>query len=104
MAKTQTQENIYGEVDSQEDIRGINRKIRDQMERVRDREGLTELKKRSDYLCTLAMSPAWKTKFGSDVHGILRVAKEEDHRTTDFANDVAHKHGWDADYDAWGGA
>jgi hypothetical protein len=102
MAKTQAQENIYGSVDTEADIRSINEKIRDQMERVRDRDGLTELKKRSDYLCTLAMSPAWKTKFGEDVDGILWVAKEEDRKTTKLANKLAKKHGWDADYDPWG--
>jgi hypothetical protein len=103
MARAATQENIYGEVNSQEDIRRINRKIRDQMEDVRQREDLTELKKRSDYLCALAMAPAWKEKFGRDIDGILRTAKEEDRRSAKFANEVAERHGWDADYDPWGG-
>jgi len=101
VAKTATRE-IYGGVDSQEDIREINRKIREQMERADSREDLTELKKRSDYLCALAMAPSWKEKFGERIDGILRAAKEEDETTTKLANRIAEQHGWDADYDPWG--
>ena len=43
---------IYGEVNSIKDIREINGTIRLEMDRVKTREQLTELKKRSDYLCT----------------------------------------------------
>jgi hypothetical protein len=53
---------IYGEVNSVHDIREINHTIRSEMDRVKSREQLTELKKRSDYLCTLTFSPAWKKK------------------------------------------
>jgi hypothetical protein len=101
--------NIYGEVSSATDIREINQKIRGEMASVTQREQLTELKKRSDYLCTLAMylctlamAPSWKEKFGRKSSSILRAAKDEDRKTTDRANRIAEKHGWDADYDPWG--
>ena len=58
MPQAETQHrHIYGEVNSIKDIRDINRTIREEMDRVKTREQLTELKKRSDYLCTLTFSP-----------------------------------------------
>ena len=38
---------------------------------------MTELKKRSDYLCALAVSPSWRKRFGTRSAGILRVAMDE---------------------------
>ena len=102
MAPTATQTNIYGDVESPEDIRKINRQIREQMERVRERDDLTELKKRSDYLCALAMAPSWRTKFGSKIDKVWRAARDEDRKTTDLANRLARQHGWEADYGPWG--
>src|SRR2546430_10371288 len=52
---------ICGEVSSADDLRKINRIIRKEMEKVTTRAELTELKKRSDYLCTLTASPSWRT-------------------------------------------
>ena len=40
-----SERNIYGEVTSVTSIREINRKIRDEIRGVRDRQHLTELKK-----------------------------------------------------------
>jgi hypothetical protein len=103
MAKTATATNIYGEIESPAGIRKINRQIREEMDGVRSREALTELKKRADYLCALAVAPSWKEKFGRKSGEILRMAKEEDRKTTDHANQIARRQGWDADYDPWGG-
>jgi hypothetical protein len=94
--------NIYGEVTSVTSIREINRKIRDEIRGVRDRQHLTELKKRSDYLCTLTQAPSWQVKFGSKSRRLLAVAKEEDQRTTRLANSVARRKGLGAAYDPWG--
>jgi hypothetical protein len=94
--------NIYGEVTSVTSIREINRKIRDEIRSVSDRKHLTELKKRSDYLCTLTQAPSWKEKFGSRSGRMLAVAKEEDERTTRLANGVARRKGLGPDYDPWG--
>jgi hypothetical protein len=59
MPKVQAERShIYGEVNSIRDIRELNRTIRQEMDHVKTREQLTELKKRSDYLCTLTFSPA----------------------------------------------
>ena len=103
MAKTKDEQNIYGEVDSAEDMHRISREIRKDMDGVRSRDQLTELKKRGDYLCTLAEAPSWEEKFGDRIGAIRRAAKEEDQTTTNHANEVARKHGWDADYHPWGG-
>jgi hypothetical protein len=103
MARTDEKEgHIYGEVNSLEDLREINRTIREQMDSAGERERLTELKKRSDYLCTLAEAGSWEEKFGDKIGRIREVAKEENQTTVNHANAVARKHGWDADYDAWG--
>ena len=93
---------IYGEVNSIRDIRELNRTIRQEMDRVKTREQLTELKKRSDYLCTLTFSPAWKTKFGEKVNRLREVAMEENRKTVQQANEMARRHGWPANYDPWG--
>lgn len=103
MANTSDDTHIYGTVDSLEDLRRINQEIRHQMDRVDEKEQLTQLKKRSDYLCTLAKAPSWKAKFGDKIGHMLEVAKEEDGKTTRHANAVAKKHGWAAAYDPWGG-
>jgi hypothetical protein len=97
-----TRGHIYGEVNSIKDIRDINRTIREEMDRVRTRDQLTELKKRSDYLCTLTFSPAWKRKFGEKVTRLREVAMEENRKTVQRANEVARRHGWPANYDPWG--
>jgi hypothetical protein len=104
MARTRRNDigHIYGVVNSAADIRRINRVIRKEMDRVTAREELTELKKRSDYLCTLTASPSWRKKFGSKINVLLRVAREENRRTVEHANRIAMKHGWRADYDPWG--
>jgi hypothetical protein len=93
---------IYGEVNSIKDLREINREIRQEMERVKLREQLTELKKRSDYLCTLTYSPAWQRKFGQRLLRLREVAQEENRKTVQHANEVARRHGWPAKYDPWG--
>jgi hypothetical protein len=98
----QTRQNIYGEVHSATDIRQINQHIRGEMRSVSSRDDLTELKKRADYLCTLAEAPSWKRKFGRKASTILNTAKQEDRKTTERANQVARRHGWDARYDPWG--
>jgi hypothetical protein len=104
MARTRKTElgHIYGEVNSAQGIRRINRIIRKEMDSVTTREELTELKKRSDYLCTLTYSPSWRKRFGGKVRALRRAAMEENRKTVEHANRVAAKHGWDADYDPWG--
>jgi hypothetical protein len=100
--KSHSNGNIYREVNSLEDIRRINRRIRREMGGIRTREQLTELKKRSDYLCTLTRAPAWRKKFGRKSSRMLSVAKTEDTKTTKRANGIAHRRAWDVEYDPWG--
>jgi hypothetical protein len=96
-------ENIYRDVDTLEDLRKINRAIRSEMKRIAEREELTELKKRSDYLCALTLAPAWRTRFGDRRSRYLEVAREEDERTTKTANEIASRKGFDVEYHAWRG-
>jgi len=63
---------IYGKVESVEDISRINCIIRDEMLIVESEAELTELKKRSDYLCTLTYSPFWQKKFGDKIEELRK--------------------------------
>ena len=104
MARTQEDGHIYSAVNSLADLRRINRKIRHEMEAVTSQAQLTELKKRSDYLCTLAEAPSWQEKFGQKIDRVREVAREEDAKTTKHANQLAKKHNWDTEYHPWGRA
>ena len=96
--------NIYGEVTTLSDVRDINKRIRREMRGAKSRPQLTELKKRSDYLCTLTYAPSWQTKFGDKASRFREVAKEEDERTTRLANELAGSRDLGKpDYDAWQG-
>ena len=92
---------IYGKVESAEDIRRINCIIRDEMLKAEDEAHLTELKKRSDYLCTLTYSPFWQKKFGDEIEKLREVAIEENRATVKMANYVAKYKGFDKEYDPW---
>ncbi len=93
---------IYGKVETPEDISRINCTIRDEMLEVETPEQLTDLKKRSDYLCTLTFSPFWKKKFGSTIEDLREVALAENRITVKLANYVARYKNWDKVYSPWG--
>ena len=92
---------IYWKVNSAEDIRRINCIIRDEMLVVESEEQLMDLKKRSDYLCTLTYSPFWKEKFGSMVEQLRQVAYEENRISVRLANYISKYKGWNKQFDAW---
>jgi hypothetical protein len=92
---------LYGSVERPEDLRLINEKIREEMERVETSEQLTELKKRSDYFCTLTFSSAWRRRFGDNVGEFLDVCLEENRKTVARAIEIALQHGFDVDYQPW---
>ncbi|WP_457564589.1 hypothetical protein [Caminibacter sp.] len=92
---------IYGRVESAEDIRRINCIIRDEMLVVNSEAELTDLKKRSDYLCTLTYSPFWQKKFGEKIEELRDVALEENRATVKTANYVAKYKGFDKEYHPW---
>jgi hypothetical protein len=94
---------LYGEVSNLQDIRDINRKIRQEMNAVRERDQLTELKKRSDYPCTLTLAPSWQTRFGKKSDRYLEVGRREDQTTTNRANTIARRKGFDVEYHTWRG-
>ncbi|BCD67336.1 hypothetical protein [Nitratiruptor sp. YY09-18] len=92
---------VYGRVEGPEDIRRINCLIRDQMMEVQEEGQLSELKKRSDYLCTLTYSPFWQKKFGDKIEELRSVAIEENRVTVKEANIIAKFKGWDKEYSPW---
>jgi hypothetical protein len=93
---------IYGRVEKIDDISRINCIIRDEMMLVETEAQLTELKKRSDYLCTLTYSPFWRKKFADQIEKVREVAIEENHITVKEANVIAKNKGWDVEYHPWG--
>jgi len=92
---------IYGRVESVEDISRINCIIRDEMLIVENEAELTELKKRSDYLCTLTYSPFWQKKFGDEIENLREVAIEENRATVKTANYIAKYKGFNKEYHPW---
>ncbi|WP_456434341.1 hypothetical protein [Thermosulfuriphilus sp.] len=95
---------IYGPVEGPADIRRINCLIRDEMLEVSSVEQLTELKRRSDYLCTLTYSPFWVQKFGPRLEELRRAALEENAASSRAANFVARFQGWEKEYHPFGQA
>ena len=92
---------IYGKVNNAEDVRRINCIIRDEMLVVETEEQLIDLKKRSDYLCTLTYSPFWKKKFWPMIDQLRQVAYEENRITVRLANYISKYKGWEKQFDAW---
>ncbi|NOZ91660.1 hypothetical protein GM182_02665 [bacterium 3DAC] len=93
---------IYGPVNNVEDIARINCIIRDEMMIAESPEVLTELKKRSDYLCTLTHSPFWKKKFGDKIDLLKEEAIKQNRATVRLANMIAKVRGWNKEYSPWG--
>jgi len=92
---------IYGKVEKPEDIKRINCIIRDEMLEVESEAQLTELKKRSDYLCTLTFSPFWKKKFGDQIEILRQVAIEENRVTVRECNIVSKYKNFGKIYHPW---
>ena len=92
---------LYAKVESAEDISRINCIIRDEMLVVEDEAKLSELKKRSDYLCTLTYSPFWQKRFGKSIEELRQRAIEENRVTVKEANIVAKYKGFDKEYTPW---
>jgi len=92
---------IYGKVETIEDIGRINCLIRDEMLIVTTPAQLSELKKRSDYLCTLTFSPFWKKKFGDDIEKVRETAIQENRASVKTANYVAAYKGFEKRYEPW---
>jgi len=93
---------IYGKVNDAEDIRRINCLIRNEILVIDDPAQLTDLKKRTDYLCTLTYSPFWKKHFSHQIDQVREIACEENRVTVQLANYVAKHQGWDKTYSPWG--
>jgi len=92
---------IYGKVENIEDISRINCLIRDEMIVVEKVSELTDLKKRSDYLCTLTYSPFWKKKFGDEIEKLRDVAIKENRATVKTANYISKYKGFEKEYEPW---
>jgi len=92
---------IYGKVENLEDISRINCLIRDEMLKVQNVAELTDLKKRSDYLCTLTFSPFWKKKFGKEIEKLRELAIKENRATVRTANYIAKYKGFNKTYEPW---
>jgi hypothetical protein len=98
-------EHVYGEVDSETDLKGIFAAIRRDVAQATTREELTKLYRRAEYLIALTYSPAWKTKFGPKVDDLCQVAEAEFTAAARAINARAAEIGTEPDYDeTWGGS
>jgi hypothetical protein len=96
-------EQIYGVVENQQDLRAVYSEIRADVEKAGSRDELTELYRRAGYLITLTKAPSWETKFGDEINEIRDVAYEEFTKTARAINNRAAQVGTAADYDeSWG--
>jgi len=95
--------NIYGEVDSQTDLKQVFAAIRKDIDSARSREALTELHRRAGYLITLTHAPSWREKFGSKASRLRKVAEDEFTVTARKVNRRASEIDVEPDYDErWG--
>ncbi|NPA50868.1 MAG: hypothetical protein GXO02_04490 [Epsilonproteobacteria bacterium] len=92
---------IYSKVETIEDIARINCLIRDEMLKVEDEAHLSELKKRSDYLCTLTYSPFWQKKFQEKIEEVREIAIKENRITVQEANIISKYKGFNKEYHPW---
>jgi len=81
--------NIYGEIRSLDEFRDLFRQLRDEVAKAEDRNGLTEIKKRSEYLCTLADNPIWRDEYDRGGLKSLEVARAEDEELSKLLNERA---------------
>ena len=86
MARKRKNKRIYSEVSSPSDITKINRMIRSQLRRVKTKPRITELVKRSAYLCTLTYSPGFRKKLRGKLTKARKTAREEYRKTAKLAN------------------
>jgi len=94
---------IYGEVNNKTDLKHIFAEIREDVEKAKSRQDLTELYKRAGYLITLTHAPSWEEKFGKEAAQLRKAAKEEFGTTARKINRRAEAIGTEADYDdSWG--
>lgn len=92
-------ETIYRKVKGIEDIRKINRTIREQVKGFKTKPKLTQLHKRSMYMVTLTQTPSWKTAFAGRIRRMRTAAKEEFSKTAKRINRRCEELGLKPDYD-----
>ncbi|MGH8807091.1 MAG: hypothetical protein ACREX0_04350 [Noviherbaspirillum sp.] len=99
-----TQEkHIYGEVNSETDLRKVFVDIRRDVDSATSRSALIELYKRAGYLITLTHASSWEAKFGKEVKALRDAGEEEFRKTAQKLNHRAQEIGTAADYDeTWG--
>jgi hypothetical protein len=94
---------IYGEVNTQKDLKKVFSQIRHDIDEADSRPALTELYRRAGYLITLSHAPSWEKKFGDEARALRTLAEEEFSATARQINRRAKQIGAEADYDeTWG--
>src|SRR6266513_6204718 len=94
---------VYGEVNSQTDLKKIFTEIRQDIDKAKSRPDLTELYKRAGYLITLTHAPSWEEKWGKEATKLRGVAQKEFTTTAKRINRRARQIGAEPNYDEkWG--
>jgi hypothetical protein len=96
-------EPLFGlEVRDVEDVRRINKRLRDMMEYGKTKQDLISMKKRGDLLCAYLFSREAEDLFGPAIDELRRAAMEENAKTSEHGNVVGKRKKWDVRFSAWG--
>jgi hypothetical protein len=98
-----TKRDIYGEVNSERDLRRVFTDIRQDVDKADSRPALTELYRRAGYLITLTYAPSWREKFGEQAEQLRQLGEREFQQTAREINHRASQIGTEANYhETWG--
>lgn len=90
---------IYGEIDSETNLRKVFRAIRREAKGAASRPALTELYRRAGYLITLTHAPSWEAKFGKSTNALRHVGMDEFRNTAEAINRRAARIGTEPNFD-----
>lgn len=94
---------IYGQVQSADDLSIIYKQIRADVRDAGTAEELRRLYRRAGYLATLTYSRTWEKKFSDDIYAMRGTAFVEFEATARAINDKLCALGFSRSYDAlWG--
>ena len=94
---------IYGEINTEADMRRVFGEIRQDVDNAESRADLTELYRRAGYLITLTYAPSWAEKFGPEAERLRQIGENEFRKTALRVNERAREIGTEDDYkETWG--
>lgn len=93
---------FFEDIESPDQVRAINERIRYMMDFGKMKENLITLKKQSDLLCACLFSKEAEARYGDRLAELRRVAMTENARTAEAGNAVGTRKKWDVRFMVWG--